>query len=135
MIEWARSVLPEENKLKKNFYAAKSMIKPLSLGYHKINMCPNFCMLYHLENDELTECMTCEHSYYKPRTSTGKTPVTYKKLRYFPITPRHVSIYPYLSLFYSSFHVRDSGVSEQFLRIFLTLALVNITQIQKIRYS
>jgi len=39
------------------------------------------------------------------------------------------------SLFYSSFHVPDSGVSEQFLRIFPTLALVNIAQIQKIRYS
>ena len=88
IIEWTRSVLPEENKLKENFYAAKSMIKPLSLGYYKINMCPNFCMLYHLENDELTECMTCEHSYYKPKTSTRKTPVTYKKLRYFSITPR-----------------------------------------------
>ena len=45
-------------------------------------------MLYHLENDELTECMTCEHSYYKLKTSTRKTPVTYKKLRYFSITPR-----------------------------------------------
>jgi hypothetical protein len=35
------------------------------------------------------------------------------------------------SLFYSSFHVPDSSVSEQFLRIFPTLALVNIAQIQK----
>jgi hypothetical protein len=34
-------------------------------------------------------------------------------------------------LFYPSFHVPDSGISEQFLRIFPTLALVNIAQIQK----
>jgi hypothetical protein len=34
-------------------------------------------------------------------------------------------------LFYSSFHVPDSGISEQFIRIFPTLALVNIAQIQK----
>jgi len=33
IIERAISILPEENRLKKNFYAAKSMIKPLSLGY------------------------------------------------------------------------------------------------------
>jgi hypothetical protein len=33
--------------------------------------------------------------------------------------------------FYSSFHVPDSGVSEQFLQIFPTLALINIAQIQK----
>jgi hypothetical protein len=30
--EWARSILLEKNKLKENFYAAKSMMKPLSLG-------------------------------------------------------------------------------------------------------
>jgi len=63
-------------------------MKPLGLGYQKINMCPNFCMLYYLENAEMTECMTCGHSRYKPRTGRGKTLVAYKKLRYFPITPR-----------------------------------------------
>jgi hypothetical protein len=51
IIEWARIILPEGNKLKK-FSATKSMMKPLSLGYHKIDMCPNFCMLYYLENAE-----------------------------------------------------------------------------------
>jgi hypothetical protein len=63
-------------------------MKPFGLGYQKIDMCPNFCMLYYLENAELTECMTCGHSRYKPRTDRGKTLLTYKKLRYFPITPR-----------------------------------------------
>jgi len=51
-------------------------------------MCLNFYMLYYLENVELIECMTCGHSRYKPKTGTGKTIVAYKKLRYFPITPR-----------------------------------------------
>jgi hypothetical protein len=86
-IEWARSILPKGNRLKENFYAAKSMMKPLGLGYQKIDMCPNFCILYYLENAEMTECMTCRHSRYKPRTGRGKTLVAYKKLRYFPITP------------------------------------------------
>jgi hypothetical protein len=88
IIEWARSILPEGNRLKENFYAANSMMKPLCLGYQKIDMCPNFCMLYYLENAEITECMICGHSRYKPSTSRGKTLVAYKKLRYFPITPR-----------------------------------------------
>jgi len=74
--------------LKENFYAAKSMMKPFGLGYQKINICPNFCMLYYLKNAELTECMTCGHSRYKPRTGRVKTLMAYKKLRYFPITPR-----------------------------------------------
>jgi hypothetical protein len=63
-------------------------MKPLGQGYQKIDMCPNLCMLYYLENGELTECMTCMHSSYKPRTGMGKTLVAYKKLRYFSITPR-----------------------------------------------
>jgi len=88
IIEWARSILPEENRLKENFYTAKSMMKLLGLGYQKIDICPNFCMLHYLENAEMTECMTCWHSCYKPRTGRGKTLVAYKKLRYFPITPR-----------------------------------------------
>jgi hypothetical protein len=33
IIEWARSILLEGNKLKENFYATKYMMKPLGLGY------------------------------------------------------------------------------------------------------
>jgi len=83
-----RYILPERNRLKENFYAAKSMMKPLDLGYQKIDMCSNFCMLYYFENVELTECITCGHSRYKPKTNMGKTLMAYKKLRYFSITPR-----------------------------------------------
>jgi len=68
IIEWARSILPEGNRLKENLYATKSMTKPLGLGYQKIHMCPNFCMLYYLENAKLIECMPCGHSRYKHRT-------------------------------------------------------------------
>jgi len=64
------------------------MMKPLGIGYQKIDMCPNFCMLYYLKNVELTEYMTYGHSRYKLITGKGKTLVTYKKLRNFPITPR-----------------------------------------------
>jgi hypothetical protein len=55
IIEWARSILPEGNKLKENFYVAKSIMKPFGLGYQKIDMCLNFCLLYYLENVELTK--------------------------------------------------------------------------------
>jgi hypothetical protein len=88
IIEWARSILPKRNRLKENFYAAKSMMKPFDLGYQKIDICPNFYMLYYLENAEMTECMTCGHSRYKPKTGRRNTLMAYKKLRYFPITPR-----------------------------------------------
>ena len=88
IIEWAKNILPERNKLKGNFYTAKSTMKPLGLGYLKIDMCPNFYMLYYLENVELIECKTCGHSRYKPILGKGKTIVAHKKLRYFSITPK-----------------------------------------------
>jgi len=84
IIELVRSIFPEGNRLKENFYATKSMMKPLGLEYQKINMCPNFCMLYYFENVELTEYMTYGHSRYKPRTSRGKTLVAYN----FSIIPK-----------------------------------------------
>ena len=58
------------------------MMKPLGLGYQKIDM------LYCLENIELTECIVCGHAHYKPKIGKGKTFVAYKKLRYFPFTHR-----------------------------------------------
>ena len=64
------------------------MMKSLGLGYQKIDMCPNFCMLYYLENIKLTECRTCRHSCYKHMTDRGRTLVAHKKLKYFPITPK-----------------------------------------------
>ena len=36
-------------------------------------------MLYYIENTELTECETCEHSHYKPITSKGRTLVAHRK--------------------------------------------------------
>jgi hypothetical protein len=66
IVKWTRNILPERNRRKDKFYDAKSMMKPLGLGYQKIDMCPKFCMLYYLENTELIECRTCEHSRYIP---------------------------------------------------------------------
>ena len=54
-------------------------MKTLSLRYKKIDMCPNFCMLYYREYVNITECKTYRHIWYKPNTGRGRTLVTYKK--------------------------------------------------------
>ena len=87
-----RSILLEGNKLKENFHAAKSMMKPFVLGYQKIDMCLNFYMLYYIENTELIECEICEHSHYKPITGKGRTLVAHRKLIYFSIASKLLSI-------------------------------------------
>jgi len=63
-------------------------MKPLGLGYQKINMCPNFCMLYYLENAKLTEGRTCGNSHYKPMIGRERSLIAHRKLKYFSITPR-----------------------------------------------
>ena len=80
--------LLEGNKSKDNFYTTKYMMKPLGLGYQKIDMCPNFCMLYYLKNAELTQCRACEHPHYKTMNGRGMTLIVHRRLRYFSITPR-----------------------------------------------
>ena len=86
IVEWEKIILPKENRSRQNFYDVKSMMKPLNLWYYKIDMCPNFCMLYYLETTELTECRTCEHAHYKPRTSREMIFVARRKLIYFSVT-------------------------------------------------
>jgi hypothetical protein len=48
IVEYVKNILLEGNRLKENFYVAKSMMKLLSLGYQKIDICSNFCILYYL---------------------------------------------------------------------------------------
>jgi hypothetical protein len=43
------------------------------LGYQKINICLNFCMLYYGEDVNLTEYKTRGHARYKPNMGKGMT--------------------------------------------------------------
>jgi hypothetical protein len=58
IIEWVRSILLEGKSTKENLYATKSIMKPYSLGYQKIDMCLNFCILYYHEISYFSECKT-----------------------------------------------------------------------------
>ena len=81
-------MLLEGNRLKDNFYVEKSMMKSLGSGYQKIDMCPNFCMLYYGKYTNFTKCKIFQHAQYKPNSGRGRKLVVNKKLRYFPITYR-----------------------------------------------
>jgi hypothetical protein len=79
-------MLLKGNMLKENFYTVKPMMKPLGLGYQKIDVCLNFCMIYYGEYANFTECKTCHHSCYKPNSGRERIFFIYKKLRRFSIT-------------------------------------------------
>jgi len=86
---WVRLVMPELSNGRETFYLKRIGWKRtfmLHIIYQKIDKCPNFCMLYCLENANLTKYKTCGHARYKLITRKGRTLVTQRKLRYFLIT-------------------------------------------------
>ncbi|KAJ7959735.1 Transposon protein, putative, CACTA, En/Spm sub-class [Quillaja saponaria] len=89
LISIIKGMLPKDEKLPENFYRSKQMVKKLGLGYEKIHVCPNDCMLYYGEKDKkLRECRICGHSRYQPKTRSSKIDVPYKILCHFPLAPR-----------------------------------------------
>ncbi|XP_021746079.1 uncharacterized protein LOC110711949 [Chenopodium quinoa] len=82
-------MLPDENELPKSYYYAKKLMCPFGLEYKKIHACPNDCVLYRNEYEELEECPRCGKSRYKRKSCNAgmKGPPT-KVLWYLPIIPR-----------------------------------------------
>jgi hypothetical protein len=76
-----------------------------------------------------TEILWYETGYSKGNILSPLKRPTWGKLHWWFCLKllRICSLFP----FYSSFHVSDSGISEQFLQIFPTMTLINIAQIQK----
>ncbi|XP_078158220.1 uncharacterized protein LOC144553916 [Carex rostrata] len=92
MLQLMKNTLPCGEQMPENFYQAKRLVDELGMDHEKIDVCPNFCMLYYKANKDKTECDVCHESRYKPIGSSGKL-VPQKQLRYLPITPRLQKLY------------------------------------------
>lgn len=96
LLKAIKSMLPEGEKLHDNYYYSKKMVKKLGLGYQKIVTCPNDCMLFFKENEQMTRYMFCSHDRFRPNkegVTTKKSTIPFKILRYFPITHRLKRLY------------------------------------------
>ena len=60
-------MLPEGNELRSTTYEAKKMVCPLGLDVQKIHACPNDCILYRGEYENLEACLVCSALWYKIR--------------------------------------------------------------------
>jgi len=60
-----QKMLRKPNELSTTTYEAKEIICPLRLQIEKIHVCPNDCILYRGEHDNLDECLVCNVSRYK----------------------------------------------------------------------
>jgi hypothetical protein len=47
MMDLWKSTLPSNDEMPKNFYEAKRLVDGLGMEHQKIDVCPNFCMLYY----------------------------------------------------------------------------------------
>ena len=93
-----KRVLPIENTLPHNTYNAKKMIESLHTDCKIIHACRIDCILFWIEHENKDSRPTCGESIWKavneskPRGSL----FPWKKLRYFPLTPRLQGMYSVL---------------------------------------
>jgi len=65
LLEVVHNMLPEDNTLPKTDYKAKKILCPMGMEYQKIHACPNDCILYRHEFQEMSKCLICGISRYK----------------------------------------------------------------------
>jgi len=96
LLKIVKNMLPEGNELPSTTYEAKKMVCPLGLDVQKIHACPNDCILYRGEYENLEACPVCSALRYKIRRDDPgdvdgqpvKKRVPAKLVWYFPIIPR-----------------------------------------------
>jgi hypothetical protein len=85
-------VLPKPNKLPKDMYHSKTIIKDLGIDYEKIDVCKNNCMLFMKEHAGEKKCLKCGQSRFvevvNDEGDKVMTDVAHKQLHYLPLTPR-----------------------------------------------
>ncbi|XP_042988717.1 uncharacterized protein LOC122316252 [Carya illinoinensis] len=93
LLEFVNELLPPGASLPKNTYEVKKYMNELGLGYKKILVCPNGCMLFWKDNENLETCVVCGVSKWKQKESMddrsrkGKRSPA-KILRWFPLKTR-----------------------------------------------
>ena len=91
-----KKMLSEGNELPPKTYEAKKVVCPLGLDVQKIHTCPNDCILYHGEYEELDACPVCDAKRYKISqndpgdvdSEAARKKVPAKVMWYFLIIPR-----------------------------------------------
>ncbi|XP_059428281.1 uncharacterized protein LOC132162018 [Corylus avellana] len=89
LLEKLSKMLPPNASLPSNTYQVKKYMKELGLGYEKILVCRNGCMLFWKDNENLENCTVCGKSKWKAIMNVAKSSKKSKKiLRWFPLKSR-----------------------------------------------
>ena len=65
LLQVLQDMLPKENTFPKCYCQAKKILCPMGMEYQKIHACPNDCILYRHEFEEMHKCPRCGASWYK----------------------------------------------------------------------
>ncbi|XP_031127651.1 uncharacterized protein LOC116029751 [Ipomoea triloba] len=92
LLEILKGMLPDDNELAKSTYDAKKILCPMGIGYKKIHVCPNDCILFRNDYKDLHACPICGASRFKTRENVAgkvslKSPPA-KVMWYLPILSR-----------------------------------------------
>jgi hypothetical protein len=67
LLQLLREMLLENNSMSDSTYRANKLLCSLSMKVERIHACPNDCILYRNEYNDLDKCLKCNASRYKPR--------------------------------------------------------------------
>ena len=93
LCQFMKELSPDDNVMTDSFYETKKLVKGIGLPVYKIHTCLNDCMIYWGDDSELTQCKFCDHARYRPQSINRQKLVPYKKMYYFPLTPRLQRLY------------------------------------------
>ncbi|WVZ61777.1 hypothetical protein U9M48_011596 [Paspalum notatum var. saurae] len=92
LLQLIRDVVPQPNKLPKDMHHCKRLTKSLGMGYEKLDMCTDGCMIFWGDHKDEKMCLNCgKGTYVEVVNEDGEkvtTDVAHKQLRSFPLAPR-----------------------------------------------
>ncbi|WVZ83078.1 hypothetical protein U9M48_030258 [Paspalum notatum var. saurae] len=92
LIQLIGDAFPQPHKFPKDMYQCKRLTKSLGMGYEKIDMCTDNCMLFWDDHKDEKKCLICgKGRYVEVRNEDGEkvtTNVAQKQLRSFPLALR-----------------------------------------------
>ncbi|GKV11276.1 hypothetical protein SLEP1_g22542 [Rubroshorea leprosula] len=108
--------LEDRDRIPKDFYSSKKMMRHFSLGYKKYDVSVNNCFLYYgeFENKNYIACPICGEPRYKQGHVQQNQHIPRKSLWYIPITPRLKRLYMCRKIVeHMIWHLNCRGVSEK----------------------
>ncbi|XP_057809998.1 uncharacterized protein LOC131024507 [Salvia miltiorrhiza] len=97
ILKLVKESVPEDNLVPDDFYSMKKLLHGMGLPVVEIDCCISNCMIYWREDIELVRCKVCGQHRFKSNnresSSQQKKQVAFKKMLYFPLTPRLQRLY------------------------------------------